>query len=62
MQTETVGTLLDQLHRIEEQVGALRRTLDRETLAVSDRQYLSRCFDLLDMELGALGQYLDGLR
>ncbi|HEY0142144.1 MAG TPA: hypothetical protein VGF48_14690 [Thermoanaerobaculia bacterium] len=62
MQAETVGALIQQVRAIEEQIRALRRTVDAEALAVSDRQYLSRCFDLLDMELGALGQYIDALR
>lgn len=62
MEAGTIGVLLDQVHAIEEQIRALRRTVDGEALAVSDRQYLSRCFDLLDMELGAIGQYIDGMR
>jgi hypothetical protein len=41
--------------------GLRRRALDDERLAVSDRQYLSRCCDLLEMELSALREYLDGL-
>lgn len=62
MEAETIGVLLEQVHAIEEQIRGLRRTVDAEALAVSDRQYLSRCFDLLDMELGAIGQYIDGMR
>lgn len=46
---------------LELQVTTLRRSLDAERLPITDRQYLSRCFDLLDMELGALRQYLNGM-
>ena len=46
---------------IESDIVALRRTIDGEELSVSDHQYLSRCFDLLAMELDALRQYLHGL-
>jgi hypothetical protein len=42
-------------------VAGLRRVIDGEPLSVSDRQYLSRCFDLLGMELEAVRQYLGGL-
>ena len=46
---------------IETDVASIRQTVESEDLGVSDRRYLSRCFDLLDMELRALKQYLLGL-
>lgn len=46
---------------LERDVDALRRTIDAQKLSVSDRQYVSRCFDLLEMELDALRQFLGGL-
>ncbi|HEV3485863.1 MAG TPA: hypothetical protein VG106_10670 [Vicinamibacterales bacterium] len=61
MDAETIGAVIARVHGIESDVGALRRTIDAEQLSVSDRQYVSRCFDLLTMELDALRQYLRGL-
>ena len=54
-------TLIARLDAIQSDIGELRRIVDAEQLAVSDRQYLTRCFDLLIMELDALRQYLGGL-
>jgi hypothetical protein len=61
MDAETIGVVISRVQRIESDVDALRQTIDAEMLAVSDRQYLSRCFDLLNMELEALRQYIGGL-
>ena len=61
MDPETIGAVLSRVEGIESDVGALRRTIDAEALSVSDRQYVSRCFDLLHMELEALRQCLGGL-
>lgn len=61
MEAETIGAATARLQSIASDVSGLRRALDAEELSVSDRQYLSRCFDLLDMELDALRQYLDGM-
>lgn len=61
MTPETIEGALVRVHAIESDVGALWRTLDDQALSASDRQYLSRCFDLLSMELDALCQYLRGL-
>ena len=57
----TFRALIARLDAIQSEIGELRRVLDAEQLAVSDRQYVTRCFDLLTMELEALRQYLDGL-
>jgi len=62
MNSETTGAMISRVQAIETDVGGLRRTIDAEALAVSDRQYLSRCLDLLNMELEALRQYLSGLQ
>ena len=61
MDTETIGAVIARVRAIESDIGALRRTIDTGALAASDHQYLSRCFDLLTMELDALRQYLQGL-
>ena len=61
MDAEMIGGVLARVHAIESDIVALRRTIDGEELSVSDHQYLSRCFDLLTMELDALRQYLHGL-
>ncbi len=61
MQSETMAAVLARVQTIESDVAAVRRMVDGEALAVSDRQYLARCFDLLDMEVRALLQYLGGL-
>ena len=61
MLEETAGALVRHVQTIESDVAALRQVLEAEQLAVSDRQYLTRCFELLDMELVAIRQYIDGL-
>ena len=61
MHAETIGGVLARVQAIESDIVALRRTIDGEELSVSDHQYLSRCFDLLTMELDAVRQYLHGL-
>lgn len=61
MDAETIGGVLARVQAIDSDIVALRRTIDGEELSVSDRQYLSRCFVLLTMELDALRQYLHGL-
>ena len=61
MDAETIGGVLARVQAIESDLVALRRTIDGEELSVSDHQYLSRCFDLLTMELDAVRQYLHGL-
>jgi hypothetical protein len=61
MTPEIVSGVLARLDGIGSEVTSLRRTVDAEPMQVSDRQYVSRCFDLLEMELGALRQYLHGL-
>ena len=61
MDAATIGDVIARVQAIESDVAALRRTIDGEVLSVSDHQYLSRCFDLLTMELDALRQYLGGL-
>ena len=62
MTAEMLATLVTRVQEIALDVASLRRMVDEQELAVSDRQYVSRCFDLLDMELGALRQYLDGMQ
>lgn len=62
MQAETAGHWIERVHAIEAEVAALRRTIQDELLDVSAHQYLSRCFDLLNMELDAVRQYIEALR
>lgn len=61
MDAETIGGVLARVQAIESDIVALRCTIVGEELSVSDHQYLSRCFDLLTMELDAVRQYLHGL-
>lgn len=61
MDAATIAASIERVQSIESEIGALRVAIDAEPLAVSDRQYLSRCFDLLHMELDALRQYLGGI-
>ena len=61
MDVETIGAVISRVQGIETDVASLRRTVDAEHLPASDHQYVSRCFDLLTMELDALRQYLRGL-
>ena len=61
MDSETMGGVLVRVQAVESDIVALRRTIDGEELSVGDHQYLSRCFDLLTMELDALRQYLQGI-
>lgn len=58
MNAERVSAAVERIRSIETDVSTLRRTIAGEELEPSDRQYLSRCFDLLDIELAALRQYL----
>lgn len=61
MTPEVLAGVVERLDGIADDVTSLRRMVDAEAMHVSDRHYVSRCFDLLDMELGALRQYLHGL-
>jgi hypothetical protein len=60
MNAETTRAVIVRVQAVEADIVALRRTIDGEELSVSDHQYLSRCFDLLTMELEAVRQYLQG--
>lgn len=42
-------------------ITAVRDELSAQPLSVSDRQYLDRCLDLLEMELTAFREYLAGV-
>ena len=61
MQSERFSQVIERMQLIETDVASIRQTVESEELGTSDRRYLSRCFDLLDMELRALKQYLLGL-
>jgi hypothetical protein len=61
VETATIGAVISRVGVVETELAALRRTIAAEELTVSDHQYLSRCFDLLAMELDALRQYISGL-
>jgi hypothetical protein len=61
MNKETCGAVIARVRAIESEVSWLREAIAREELAESDRQYLSRCFDLLTMELDAVCQYLQAI-
>jgi hypothetical protein len=61
MEKETINALTSRLGTLQSDVSAMRRTIDAEQLAITDRQYLSRCFDLLDMELTAVRDFIAAL-
>jgi hypothetical protein len=61
MNADKVDAVLLRIQAIESDLAALRHTIDAETLSAGDHQYLSRCFDLLTMEVDALRQYLRGV-
>jgi hypothetical protein len=56
---ETIAAAAVRLLTIEEEAAGLRRLLDNERMTPGDRAYLSRCFDLLDMEIRAVREFLD---
>jgi len=58
MDAQTKGAVMSRVQAIASDIDALRRIVDAEPLSVSDRQYLSRCFELLQMELEALREYV----
>ncbi len=61
LERQTIEPVIARIERVESEVVDLQRTVEIEILAVSDRQYLSRCFDLLNMELRALREYVGEL-
>ncbi len=61
MQPDTISQVIERMQMIESDVASIRQAVESEDLGTSDRRYLSRCFDLLNMELHALKQYLIGL-
>lgn len=46
------------MERIELEVELLRREIETTPLERSERQYVSRCFELLEIELRAVRQFL----
>lgn len=61
MKRETVEALIGRIASIEAEVAVLHSMVEGEVLALDQRQYLARCFDLLHMELAAVGSYIAGL-
>lgn len=49
---------LGHMERIELEVELLRREIETTPLERSERQYVSRCFELLEIELRAVRQFL----
>ena len=62
MAREAIHSLLEQVESMQRTVASLSLTLRGEVIDDRDRQYLSRCFELLDMELAAITEYLGRLR
>ncbi len=62
MNSDRWSPLLERVTGVESEIDSIRRSIEGEDLPPSDRQYVSRCFDLLDMELEALRQYLGALK
>jgi hypothetical protein len=60
--TEALADVLRHVETMAADVAAMRRTIVTQDLATSDLQYLCRCFDLLDLELGAVRDYVNGMR
>jgi hypothetical protein len=61
MTSEPITAAITRVQSLTTDVDSLRRSIDAQDLPLNDRQYLSRCFDLLEMELAALRDYLGGL-
>jgi hypothetical protein len=61
IERETLHRTLAEVTTLATNVATLRRALDGEPLSTADRQYLSRCFDLIDLELAALREFVEGL-
>lgn len=61
MTSEPISAAITRVQSLTSDVDSLRRSIDAQDLPLNDRQYLSRCFDLLEMELTALRDYLGGL-
>ncbi|HEX7829478.1 MAG TPA: hypothetical protein VF787_07465 [Thermoanaerobaculia bacterium] len=61
MTSEPITAAITRVQSLTSDVDSLRRSIDAQDLPLNDRQYLSRCFDLLEMELTALRDYLGGL-
>lgn len=62
MQTVVAGEVIASVQSVEKEIASMRLKVGAEALDEADRQYLARCFDLLEMELDALRQYIAGLR
>jgi hypothetical protein len=62
MRAEAVSAFVTRSREIEAQILELRGGVTSQEISESDRRYLSRCFELLQMELNALRDYIEGLR
>lgn len=58
MDSLTLRAAIALTRQIEWDVMELHRLIELERLRTGDRQYLSRCFDLLTMELLALREFM----
>lgn len=58
MDSPTLRAAILRTQEIETEIAELRRNVELEPLGPADLQYLTRCFDLLAMELLALRQFL----
>ena len=61
MAPETMHALIARLRAIESDVRSLEVVIGEEQLAANDQKYVSRCFELLRIELGALRDYIGGI-
>jgi len=61
MDSLTFRAAIARTHELESEIAELRRQIELEALGPADSQYLSRCFDLLAMELLALRQFITRL-
>ena len=58
---ETMSTVEKRLEAIEGEAASLRELFEAAALSHGDRAYILRCFDLLEMELRAMRQFLVSL-
>jgi hypothetical protein len=58
---DAIADAIARVRTIQADVAELRRAIDGQPVGTTDRQYLGRCFDLLDLELAALRDYLAGM-
>ncbi|HET7435832.1 MAG TPA: hypothetical protein VFN10_14080 [Thermoanaerobaculia bacterium] len=62
MTRETADTLVARIDSMSAEIDLLQAAIDAEELAPNQRQYISRCFELLHIELTTVTTYIKQLR